>query len=123
MSDYIPKKLNFCYFTMDKGYTCVQLENNKLIINKSEKYYIPTHGEWSNFKDKLDEIGVWDWDGDYERCCLIDGYSWELEIEYTNCYIKNEGINYGPHRVVGENVLDSLQELIMAIEELTGFEF
>ena len=125
MTKEIPNELNFCFFTMDKGYTCINLEQNKQIVfNGSEKkYYAPTIEEWCEFRIKLDEIGVWDWTDDYERCCLVDGYSWELKIEYDDCLIESEGINHGPRRVVGEHVLEGIPELIKVIEELTGFEF
>lgn len=125
MTPLLPKVLNFCYFTMNKGYTCINLEENKKIVfNGSEKkYYSPTTLEWSKFRNKLDEMGVWDWTEDYERCCLVDGYSWELKIEYDDYSIETEGINYGPQRVVGETIIEGIEELINAIEELTGFEF
>ena len=125
MINKIPNELNFCYFTMDKGYTCINLEKDKQIIFEGfeKKYCSPTIEQWSEFKNKLDEIGVWNWTDDYERCCLVEGYSWELKIKYDECIIEAEGINHGPRRAVGENVLEGIQELIRAIEELTGFEF
>lgn len=125
MTNEIPNELNFCYFTLDKGYTCINLEkNNTIVFNGFEKkYYSPNIKEWSKFRNKLDEIGIWDWTEDYDRCCLVDGYSWELRIKYDDCSVEAEGINHGPRRIVNNNVFECLIELIEAIEELTGFKF
>jgi hypothetical protein len=79
--------------------------------------------QWISFWEKLEEIGLWGWEKDYDKCCLADGYSWEIKISYGDESLDSNGLNHGPTRVVGDGLVFCLDELLEALEDLSGVEF
>lgn len=57
---------------------------------------VPTARKWSNFREKLDAIGVWQWKKHYDNPTILDGVQWELAIDYGGKKIKADGSNYYP---------------------------
>lgn len=120
-TNYLPDEMEICYFTVDSGFICFKLDGSKLIITGLEEDMVePSSQEWMVFWEKVEEIGVKDWKADYDRCCLADGYSWEIRISYKDLNIDATGINHGPTRVVGGELVYSLDEFLKALEDLSG---
>lgn len=123
MKEYLPHEMEICYFKMHSGFTCWKLDGSKLIITGPEDHILePSPQQWMAFWEKLEEIGFWSWEADYDRCCLADGYSWEIKISYNGLNIDSTGMNHGPTRVVGGEIVSALEEFFEALEELSGVE-
>jgi hypothetical protein len=123
MTEYLPEEMEICYFKMDSGFTSWKLDGSKLIITGPEDHMVePSAEEWLAFWEKLEEIGLGCWEDDYDRCCMVDGYSWEIRISYQGLDIDSTGINDGPTRVVGGKLVSALEEFFEALEELSGVE-
>lgn len=123
-TDYLPDEMEICYFKLDSGFTCLKLDGSKLIVTGPKDDIVePSSEEWMAFWEKLEEIGLWtSWEAEYDRCCLADGYSWEIRISYNGNNIDSTGMNHGPTRVVGGEIVSALDEFFKALEELSGVE-
>ncbi|MDO9044304.1 MAG: hypothetical protein Q7U35_03255 [Methanobacteriaceae archaeon] len=122
--NYLPDEMEFCYFKIDSGFTCVKLDGSKLVVTGPEDDIVePSKEKWMAFWETLEEIGIEEWEDDYDKCCLADGYSWEIKIVYNNYSIDSTGMNHGPTRVIGGELVSSLDEFLMALEDLSGVEF
>ena len=61
MKNYLPDEMEFCYFKMETGHTCLKLDDNKLIITGPHDDIVePSMEQWISFWEKLEEIGLWD---------------------------------------------------------------
>ena len=124
MKNYLPDEMEFCYFKMETGYTCLKFDANKLIITGPHDDIVePSMEQWISFWEKLEEIGLWGWEKEYDKCCLADGYSWEIKISHGDQSLDSNGLNHGPTRVVGDDLVSCLDELLEALEDLSGVEF
>ena len=122
-TEHLPDDMEICYFKMDSGFTCLQVDGSKIVVTGPEDHIVePSSEEWMVFWDKLEEIGVGTWEENYDRCCMADGYSWEIRISYKGLEIDSTGINHGPTRVVGGELVSSLDEFLEALEELSGVD-
>jgi hypothetical protein len=121
--DYLPEYFDVCYFEMQMGFNCLHLDGNVINIDpsESEETAVPSKVEWERFWDKMEEIGLWDWEEDYEKCCMVDGYSWTIKITKGPKSIDSSGMNVSPTYIIGDQTKSSLEDLLDALEDLTGF--
>ncbi len=63
-----------------------------------EKHRIkPSPEAWAKFRDRLDELGFWSWNGDYQPPGIIlDGTSWSVEISVAGRSVEAHGCNAYP---------------------------
>ena len=123
VTDYLPDEMEICYFEIDSPFTCLKLDGSKLIITGVEDDIVePSCEEWMAFWEKLEEIGLWNIQEDYDRCCMGDGYSWEIRISHNGNNIDSTGMNDGPTHVVGGEIVSALEEFFEALEDLCGVE-
>lgn len=62
----------------------------------SEAEINPAGEDWQVFNKALDDIGVWQWQGEYPNPGQTDGTQWFLEIEWNGRRIKSFGDNNFP---------------------------
>lgn len=97
-------------------------ENKKLLFNQldSEGFsdqnvvILPLNDDWQDFGDRMDEIGIFDWYGEYIMNCADgceEGDEWELLLKLNGLEIESRGSNSYP---------GTFREFIKAIENLTG---
>lgn len=73
--------------------------------------FTPSAAAWETFKAKLDQIGVWEWQGDYHDRGILDGAQWEFEVKYPDRSIRCYGSNAYP---------PGFKRLLEAISALAG---
>ncbi|MCK9150788.1 hypothetical protein [Methanobacterium alcaliphilum] len=117
----LPDEMIISYFKMDTGFKSLEFKNNQIEFDFLKKIVTPSNIEWGQFWDKLEEIDFWHWDEDYEKCCLVDGFEWNIKITKGNNSMESSGINDGPTQVVGDKLIFLLDEFLDALEDLTGF--
>jgi hypothetical protein len=60
--NYLPEEMEFCYFKIDSGFTCVKFDGSKLIVTGPEDDVVePSPEKWMTFWETLEEIGLWSW--------------------------------------------------------------
>ncbi len=94
-----PKKLEFFIGGYSGPCYRVSLRGSEIVYSHSgypEVALQPSIRKWLNFKKKIDNIGVWDWDEDYHNPNVLDGTQWELVIDYGDQKIKSYGSNLYP---------------------------
>lgn len=82
----------------------------------------PTDIKWANFKNKLYEIGVWDWKRRYHNPHVLDGTQWDLLIDYGFEKIKTSGSNRYPGYVdkYGMTETTEFKKFLHALSLLLG---
>lgn len=83
----------------EEGFTII-LRDDVLIYSpdgskSNEEEITPTEAGWNQFWQELDELGVWDWNPQYNLCCL-DGTRWKVKIIYNDLVIDSSGENDYP---------------------------
>lgn len=63
-----------------------------------EKHRIkPSPEAWAKFRGRLDELGFWSWNGDYQPPGIIlDGTSWSVTISVAGRSVEAHGCNAYP---------------------------
>src|SRR5689334_18169658 len=56
----------------------------------------PTEKAWAAFREDLDQIGVWQWQENYNDPDVLDGTQWEFEVQYPDRSIRCSGSNAYP---------------------------
>jgi hypothetical protein len=56
----------------------------------------PTTEQWSEFRQALDGLKVWQWRADYPSTGTLDGTQWLLDVAYADHAIKTGGSNSYP---------------------------
>lgn len=84
----------------------------------------PTDAQWREFRQALDELGLWQWHAEYINDGMCDGTQWSLEIAYADRALKTYGSNSYPG-ANGEPVDDpgqstAFQSYLAALGKLTG---
>ena len=84
----------------------------------------PTDAHWREFRQALDELGLWQWHAEYINNDICDGTQWSLDIAYADRALKTFGSNSYPG-ANGEPAGDSAQDTtfqtyLTAIQKLTG---
>jgi hypothetical protein len=121
--DYLPEYFDVCYFQMEIGFNCLHLDGKSITrdLSESDESIAPSKVEWERFWDEMEELGLWDWEADYDKCCMVDGYSWTIKISKGSKSIDSSGMNAAPTHICGDGVRSSLEDLLDALEDLTGF--
>jgi hypothetical protein len=57
---------------------------------------VPSDRKWSNFRKRLDAIGIWQWRSNYDNPYVLDGVQWNLEIDYGSRKVQTDGSNWYP---------------------------
>ena len=120
----LPEKLELeCIFFGLDGMNELILKENNLIFkwkpdSKNEisrqVEITPCDEEWSNFWFKLEELGFWDWDEQYnppENMC-VDSHIFIFKVKYQDKYLET--------RCRG-NYPENLDVFLQAIKEITIF--
>jgi hypothetical protein len=100
----IPVRLEFSIGGYSGPHYSVHLQNGSLYYqfsqlrgNPDQVVEIePTVRKWQNFKKKLDALGVWAWEKNYDNPGVCDGTQWDLLIDYGNQRIDSSGSNLYP---------------------------
>ncbi|HMK54861.1 MAG TPA: hypothetical protein VK444_08820 [Methanobacteriaceae archaeon] len=127
MKPFLPTKFQLEHvFFGQGGVNQLTLEDEKLIfrwessINRDETLreveIEPLDQEWLQFWSVLDEIGVWDWEEQYQppTDILADGDIFSIEINYSGQNIKTDCWCNAPPRI---------EEFYHALEDLTDLNF
>jgi hypothetical protein len=75
----------------------------------NEEEISPTEEEWELFWQKVDELGVWNWNPHYQLCCQ-GGTRWKVKIVYNELEIDSSGENDYPDTFLG--FWEALEELL-----------
>ena len=61
------------------------------------KYTVrPSPEAWTEFWRRLDEIGVWSWEGTYQTPYICDGTSWSVSLSVGERVVEAHGSNAYP---------------------------
>lgn len=74
-----------------------------------EEQIIPTESQWRKFWREIDELGLWEWELEYQLCCL-DGTAWKVKIGYKDQEMESMGQNHFPDTFL--DFLDAVEDLI-----------
>ena len=94
-------------------------ENDCLIYKTMGKEYkvrktkqiCPDTKRWNDFLASCDQINFWSWSDRYENPEVLDGYSWKVEIAYSENSVASRGSNEKP---------DSFDQFLKSVKKLIG---
>ncbi|MBX7075885.1 MAG: hypothetical protein K1X33_01050 [Methanobacteriaceae archaeon] len=120
--EFLPEEMEIVYSSATTGKKVLKLLNKTqlIFIYSNSEIIEPKQSEWENFWENLEKIGIWDLEENYERCIMIDGYFWEINISHQNQSIHSRGNNIDPTLYVGTELVSILDEFLDAIYDLTG---
>lgn len=120
--EFLPEEMEIVYSSATTGKKVLKLLNKTqlIFIYSNSEIIEPKQNEWENFWENLEKIGIWDLEENYERCIMIDGYFWEINISHQNQSIHSRGNNIDPTLYVGTKLVSILDEFLDAIYDLTG---
>ena len=120
--EFLPEEMEIVYSSATTGKKELKLLNKTqlIFIYSNSEIIEPKQNEWENFWENLEKIGIWDLEENYERCIMIDGYFWEINISHQNQSIHSRGNNIDPTLYVGTELVSILDEFLDAIYDLTG---
>ncbi|WP_171899073.1 hypothetical protein [Methanobacterium congolense] len=125
MNDMIPDRFLVEYGSIlhSEERFSVTIKNNDLLykegkidetserVNPTEPV-TPSENQWTDFWDKMDDIGLWEWNEHYDLCCF-DGTQWKVQISLEDMEVESEGANDFP---------DSFMEFVGALEDLMDMD-
>ena len=120
--EFLPEEMEIVYSSATTGKKVLKLLNKTqlIFIYSNSEIIEPKQSEWENFWENLEKIGIWDLEENYERCIMIDGYFWEINISHQNQSIHSRGNNIDPTLYLGTELVSILDEFLDAIYDLTG---
>ena len=81
--------------------------------NQKRQFVTPDPNRWDNFRNSLDQIGIWKWLNNYPNIeGIMDGTHWHAEIIYDDKHIKTQGNNNYPK--------EDFINFMRAVSELLG---
>ncbi len=107
----LPEKLEFSIGGYGGPGYSVSLQDEKVVYrsfqgvsaySEDETVLTPTDQQWREFKAQIDQIGVWDWEKEYNNPNVLDGTQWSLEIAYDEQRIQSCGSNRFPGASTGD---------------------
>lgn len=115
-TDFTPQKFQVEYGPFhypEEGFT-ISLRDDVLFYSPdssedNQEEISPSEEVWSHFWQKVDELGVWDWNPHYQLCCQ-GGTHWKVKIAYNELEIDSSGENDYPDTFLG--FWEALEELI-----------
>jgi hypothetical protein len=122
MNESYPDQFMVSYENKKKSYLFnLKWEDTHLVLKElsddqpdMQENITPTASEWLDFWHRMDEIGIWDWYGEYIMTCsdaCMEGDEWEIHILYGDVRIESYGANSYP---------STFREFVKSLEELTG---
>ncbi|ADL54424.1 hypothetical protein [Gallionella capsiferriformans] len=100
--------------------------SDRICGNAESIEVIPSPIKWRNFIAKLEAIGVWDWEDNYENPCVCDGTQWELNIALGDRHVQSSGSNYypgitdDPTCITFPDSSPQFDAFLLALKNLTG---
>ena len=88
--------------TFKRSTYSVELRGNALVYyeavatNKAQIKIIPTVEQWQAFRKEVDNLGIWEWRGNYDNLDAWDGTSWTVLLSYPDRGIRAHGGNCFP---------------------------
>jgi|GEM_PF-2721281 len=100
----------------EEGFS-VTLQNSSLIYKDGNSTVLfhpitPTKQDWKDFCNKVEAIGLGEWNEHYDLCCF-DGTQWKVQISLEGLEVESEGTNDFP---------DSFMEFIGELEDLMDMD-
>ncbi len=136
--EIVPKVFNITYGAYrELNNFSIKIEDGKIIpsyefspFHNSDKYedIIPSKKDWIKFWKKMDNIDIWSWLKNYEPqgMAVLDGYYWNINIEFGDKKIKSSGSNAYPgdaaNEIVDVDMSKLFKKFLAAVKELTGIE-
>ncbi len=116
--DYLPRQMEVYYKEGEVEHK-LKLDHDTIIIDNET--YKPTRSEWEIFWDELEEIGIWDWEEEYQACSLVEDYYWQITLLTNSINLYTQGCNSYPVRLVKGELVSALDEFFQAVEYLCGW--
>lgn len=124
MEKYLPEELEISY-----SHQLTDSESIKLVSNSTFLIKHDTHAElidinsineenWIRFWEKVEELGIWDLEENYQSCNLEADFHWKISMTYDERTINSYGMNIEPKTFKGNRIYSVLEELKEAVEEL-----
>ncbi len=124
---YLPEELEISYTHQLTGTDSIKLinEKNLLIMENSLAKLIDTNQikeeNWIEFWNRLEKIGIWDLEENYQSCNLEADFHWKIAISYKDKSVNSYGLNLEPKIFIGNQIFSVLEELKEAIEDLIEY--
>jgi len=109
---------------------CVRLDGDKVqyglaigdTMMELKAEAVPSERKWSNFRKRLDAIGVWQWRPYYDNPYVLDGVQWSLELDYGSRKVQTDGSNWypGSKDETDMNVTPEFKAFLHALSLLLG---
>lgn len=128
----VPKRFSACIGGFTGASYCIEFCNETLAYtvyepgsqNANHILITPTSARWSEFRQMLDDIKVWQWHSEYRSEGVLDGTQWSLDIAYADRALKTRGDNNYPN-ITGKpngkpNPSKPFNRYLAAIKKLTG---
>ena len=97
----------------ENGCLIYQIMGKEYKLKKTKKISVDTN-RWNDFWAVCDQINIWGWNERYEDPETLDGYSWKVEIAYSENSVTSSGSNEKP--VSFDQFLKSVKKLIGELE-------
>ena len=94
----------------ENGCLIYQTMGKEYKVRKTKKI-CPDTKRWNDFFSACDQINIWGWSERYENPEVLDGYSWKVEIAYSENSVATSGANKKP---------DSFDQFLKSVKKLIG---
>jgi len=112
------------------GYNTIHYSNGKVALSNSQA---PYNEQTKNvleetleaFWEKVETIGVWDWQDEYVNPTILDGTQWKLKLVHGDREKKIYGSNMFPPNIsISDNrESEDFHQLCQAVNELIGRKY
>lgn len=135
-SAHWPERLEFFYGSCN-GFTGCRLffqdgalwhgNHESLLTPSGKSKAVPcpvSEKQWLKFWQDVERIGVWDWSALYPNEHVLDGDSWQLELNYQGRQLKTEGFNAYPGAPDGPGfpARCAFGQFVAALRKLSGIK-
>lgn len=131
--DIIPKKFEFSYgYALLHGMPDLELKDGKFV--EEFPFYHgfctpleiePAKEQWIEFWKKIDEIGIWNWNEDYDTADFLDGIEWRIKIVLGDRKIESCGSNAYPDlnpKNIRRVLTPTFEGFLYVFKKLTGID-
>lgn len=124
MEECFPEELEISYSHQLTGSESIKLlSNSSLLIKRNAHAELVdinsiNKENWIRFWEKVEELGIWDLEENYQSCNLEADFHWKISITHDGKTISSYGMNIEPKTFKGNRIYSVLEELKEAVEEL-----
>jgi hypothetical protein len=93
-------------------------------MNPKQETITPTQAQWREFRETLDDLGIWQWRTEYPTNGVVDGTQWSLDVAYADHALHTHGDNNYPDHTGKPNgkpeSTKAFNKYLIAVQKLLG---